>query len=220
MSEPSLTRSLVRAFGPRLPMVSAARGAWDPTPLVPDGTGVGLIVTDGLLVREVRIAGMATIELLGPGDLFEAGHAADQLLVDEERFEVPEHATIAAVGALGAAALVQEPQLAQHLLSAAIGRTRRQLRHRAAVQLPRVEDRLLAVLWLVAERFGRVTDDGVDIGLELRHEQLGRLVGARRPTVTTAIALLCERGLLVRPEGRRLLLEPSSRRALGDPVAA
>lgn len=206
---------LVRAFGQRLPLLDLGPGPWDPASIGTDGHGLAVMVVDGLMVRDVQLDSVITSELLGPGDVFEAGPDPDALLSQSESFEVPEAATIAVVGALSADALAREPGVALRVLRAAANRTRRQLRHRAAVQLPRVEDRVLAVLWLVAERHGRVVGDGVDVGVALRHEVIGRLVGARRPTVTTALSCLSETGTVRRSEDRkRLVLDPASRRSL------
>ena len=54
----------------------------------------------------------------------------------------------------------------------------------AILALPRVESRVLAILWHLADVFGSVNADGVLVPLKLTHERLGRLVGAQRPTVT------------------------------------
>ena len=56
-----------------------------------------------------------------------------------------------------------------------------------------------------------MTSDGVAIPLTLSHRMLGQLVGARRPTVSTAIGELAERGELVRRADGTWLLK-------GDPV--
>lgn len=47
-----------------------------------------------------------------------------------------------------------------------------------AAHLPRVEDRLLLTLWMLAERCGRVTPEGIVLPLALSHEALGRLAAA------------------------------------------
>jgi hypothetical protein len=74
-------------------------------------------------------------------------------------------------------------------------------------QLPRVAERLLAMMWLLAESWGRVTPAGVTLPLMLTHEALGALIGARRPTVSLALAELVQRGAVVRQDGGWLLLE-------------
>jgi len=73
-------------------------------------------------------------------------------------------------------------------------------------QLPRVEDRVLAVLWLLAESWGHVTPAGVRLPLALTHETLGALIGARRPTVTLALRKLTDDGTLVPQDSGWLLL--------------
>lgn len=74
-------------------------------------------------------------------------------------------------------------------------------------QLPRVDQRLLSLLWLLAESWGRVTPAGTALPLKLTHEALGALIGARRPTVTLALRELTERGAIVRQNEGWLLLE-------------
>jgi hypothetical protein len=77
----------------------------------------------------------------------------------------------------------------------------------AICQLPRVEDRLLAIMWLLAESWGTVTSHGTRLPLALTHDALGGLVGASRPTVTLALRELAERGAMVRQSDGLLLLE-------------
>jgi hypothetical protein len=55
-------------------------------------------------------------------------------------------------------------------------------------------------------RWGRVGPSGVVIPLALTHRMLGRLAGAARPTISTALSELRERDELVRrPDGSWLL---------------
>jgi CRP-like cAMP-binding protein len=62
----------------------------------------------------------------------------------------------------------------------------------------RVDDRLLLTLWHLAERWGRVAPDGVVVPLPLAHQRLADLVGAHRPSVTTAMGELARAGALSR----------------------
>ena len=57
----------------------------------------------------------------------------------------------------------------------------------AICQLNRVDRRLLSLFWHLAERWGRMTPDGVVVPLTLSHRMLGQLVGALRPTVSSAL---------------------------------
>jgi Crp-like helix-turn-helix domain len=74
-------------------------------------------------------------------------------------------------------------------------------------QLPRVDQRLLAMMWLLAESWGQVTAAGTSVPLSLTHDVLGGLIGARRSTVTLALGELADRGALIRQGGGWLLLE-------------
>jgi CRP-like cAMP-binding protein len=64
----------------------------------------------------------------------------------------------------------------------------------------RVNDRLLLTLWHAAERWGRVTRDGLMLPLPLPHQRLADLVGAHRPSVTSAMGELVRAGLVSRRE--------------------
>ena len=56
----------------------------------------------------------------------------------------------------------------------------------------------MALFWHLAERWGRMTAEGVVMPLTLSHRLLGELVGARRPTVSAALGELAHEGRLVR----------------------
>ena len=69
---------------------------------------------------------------------------------------------------------------------------------------------MLLLFWHRADRWGRVGRDGVTIPLRLTHEVIAQIVGAQRPTVSTAHhALSCE-GLLTRCSDHTWLLDPRS----------
>jgi CRP/FNR family transcriptional regulator, cyclic AMP receptor protein len=68
----------------------------------------------------------------------------------------------------------------------------------AIAHITRVDERLLALLWLLAERWGRVVPGGVLVSLRLPHRTLAGMVGARRPSVTTALGQLMARGAIER----------------------
>ena len=70
---------------------------------------------------------------------------------------------------------------------------------------------MLALLWHLAERFGRVAPDGVVLGLRLTHRMIGELVGAQRPTVSLALTSLLEDGLVARRDDGTLVLDAASR---------
>jgi hypothetical protein len=66
----------------------------------------------------------------------------------------------------------------------------------------------MAIMWLLAEKWGYVTRAGTVLPLALTHATLGYLIGARRPTVTLALGELAERGRLVKQDDGWLIIEP------------
>ena len=66
----------------------------------------------------------------------------------------------------------------------------------ALAGVERVDERVLLVLWHFADRWGRVTRDGVALRLALTHAQLAEVVQAARTSVSSAIGDLRRRGAL------------------------
>ena len=97
---------------------------------------------------------------------------------------------------------------------------------RAVTHMTRVDDRLLVLMWFLAERWGRVRPEGVVVPLKLTHQLLAALVGAKRPSVTTALGELTAAGLLERRDDGSWLLHgeppevPGRRREQSERVAA
>jgi CRP/FNR family transcriptional regulator, cyclic AMP receptor protein len=105
-----------------------------------------------------------------------------------------------------AAEMTRYPEITATLFDRLSERSLRLATTQAISQLTRVDRRLKALFWHLAERWGRVSGDGVIVPLALTHRILGQLVGARRPTVSTALSELADRGELVRrPDGSWLL---------------
>jgi hypothetical protein len=100
----------------------------------------------------------------------------------------------------------QWPEVFAALVDRAARRAERLVVMQAIGHLTRVDDRLLAMLWCLAERWGRVVPGGVAVNVRLPHRTLAGMVGARRPSVTTALGQLIARGDLERrPEGGWIL---------------
>ena len=92
--------------------------------------------------------------------------------------------------------------------------TRHALLQQTINRLPRVEQRLLALLWSIADRRGVVRCEGVLLGLDVRHETLAQMIGARRPTVSLGLRRLIDEGLIT-AEGDGWLLAPRCAGGLG-----
>src|SRR5205085_7885007 len=191
-------------------------GVWDVSRL--EGAGadhVGLLLLDGVIAREVIVADHVSAELLGPGDLlrpWQPASKADLLPVDV-LWSVLSPSAFAVLDRRFAGELARWPEVTASLFERLSERSQRLATTQAISQLTRVDRRLKALLWHLAERWGRVSGDGVIVPLALTHRILGQLVGARRPTVSTALSELAERGELVRRADGSWLLR-------GDPPDA
>src|SRR4051794_26058537 len=178
-----------------------AVGPWDVSRLSgASADHVGLLLVDGVLSRELVVADQVSAELLGPGDLvrpWQAGNRANLLPV-EALWSVLSPLTVAVLDRRFAAEIARFPEVTTALFERLGERSIRLATTQAISQLTRVDRRLRALFWHLAERWGRVSGQGVIVPLALTHRILGQLVGARRPTVSTALSELTERGELVR----------------------
>jgi hypothetical protein len=184
-------------------------GPWDVTRLTSASADhVGLLLLDGVLSREVIVADHVSAELLGPGDLVRPwqGQSGAGLLPVEAVWSVLSTVNLAVLDRRFAAEVARYPEVTAALFDRLGERSLRLATTQAISQLTRVDRRLKALFWHLAERWGRVSGDGVVVPLALTHRILGQLVGARRPTVSTALSELADREELVRrPDGSWLL---------------
>jgi hypothetical protein len=94
------------------------------------------------------------------------------------------------------------PQITEVLLDRCMARNDALARQLAILSAHPVERRLLLVLWHLAQRWGRVSPDGVRVPLPLTHGLLAEMIGVRRPSLSTAVGHLVDEGRLARPQGR------------------
>src|SRR3954468_16652902 len=190
-------------------------GTWEPgSRHALDPAFIGLLVIEGTLSRDVEIGGRRCSELLGPGDLlrpwdYDEGDATS--VPTESAWTVLEPSRLAVLDGRFARVACRYPELMARL----IGRTLRRSRWLAILltisSMPRVDARVLALFWHLADRWGRVTLDGVVVPVRLTHDMIGRLVGAHRPSVTTALSELARAERISRlPHGWLLRGEPPS----------
>ena len=163
-------------------------GRWE----VPHDTAsgrLGFLMLDGLLARDVVLGGTPCTELLGEGDVIQPWipSTEDGLVRYRVLWHVLAPSRLAVLDDAFARTLADWPQVMAMLLERAIRRTLRMSIHQALLQLSPVETRLLVLFWHLAERWGRVTPDGISVRLRMSHELLGQLVGCRRASVTTAL---------------------------------
>jgi DNA-binding transcriptional ArsR family regulator len=187
----------------------AERGTWHVgTPRNEAGL-LGLLVLDGLLVRRVNFAGVAFAELLGAGDVLRPwSHRSTEVaqLPAESSWEVVVPARLAVLDRRFALSVARWPEITAAVLDRAIRRARGLALQLAVCHLHRLDLRLQIMFWHLAERWGHVTPDGVHLPMTLTHDQLADIVGARRPSVSAALARLRKRRLVTRrPDGTWLL---------------
>jgi CRP/FNR family transcriptional regulator, cyclic AMP receptor protein len=190
-------------------VVDIPRGTWCPGSALTGGSQpIGLLVLDGLLVREATVGDHPSAELLGPGDLLRAweDRDAEVLLPRSVRWSALAPARVGVIDHALAVRAAQWPEIFAALVERAARRAERLVVMQAIGHLTRVDDRLLALLWCLAERWGRVVPEGVLVSLRLPHRTLAGMVGARRPSVTTALGQLLARGDIERrPDGGWIL---------------
>ncbi len=180
---------------------SLSAGEWDAASAVqPDVHHRGFLVIDGLLSREVDVLDRSCVELIGPGDVLrpwswdeEGAHVHAEVgwsVLEPTRLAVLDHGLVRRMNpwpALGVELFARGTRRAHHLAVVL-----------AIAHHPRVDDRLLLTLWHLAERWGRVRPDGIAVPLPLSHQRLAGLVGAHRPSVTTAMGALTRSGAISR----------------------
>jgi CRP-like cAMP-binding protein len=214
-ADPELARGLdprrVREVSQRLfaRAIDVPRGTWSPGRALSGGSQpIGLLVLEGLLVREAIVGDHPCAELLGPGDLLRAwdDRDAEVLLPRTVEWSALSAVRLAVIDQALAVRAAQWPEIFASLVERAARRAERLVVMQAIAHLTRVDDRLLALLWCLAERWGRVAPGGVVVSLRLPHRTLAGMVGARRPSVTTALGQLISRGEIERrPDGGWLL---------------
>lgn len=161
------------------------------------GLHLGYLILDGLMARDLVLAGNTSTELLGEGDVMQPWLVSrDDGLVHYRVFwHVLTPVRLAVLDGDFARRLGDWPQVIAGLLERAVRRTHRMSIHQALLELSPVETRLLVLFWHLSERWGRVTPDGIVLELGLTHQVLGQLVGCRRASVTTALKAICQSGL-------------------------
>jgi CRP/FNR family cyclic AMP-dependent transcriptional regulator len=179
-------------------------GSWDPQRALPDPDGhLGVLVLDGLMTRDVQIASTTCAELVGRGDLLRPWddlrmHAPLQAAVDWHVLAPTELALIdrRLVHGLGA-----WPEIMSVLVLRSVARAQALAVSLAISCMQGLKLRLVVLLWHLADRWGRVGTQGVSIPLPLTHRMVGRLVGASRPSVSTALKELERDGVISPREG-------------------
>jgi CRP-like cAMP-binding protein len=191
-----------------------APGRWEDrfTGVAPEH--MGLLVLDGFLACQVEMADTVSAHMVGPGDVIRPWQRSDpdRMVRSYTRWTVVAPAELAVLDRRVSEAIAHFPEVNAML----VDRLAQQMEHIAISQaigrLNGVDRRVLSLLWHLAGRWGRVGAGGVQLPLQITHGLLAELVGARRPTVSTAVSKLVASGRIERLERGGWLL-------LGRPVS-
>jgi len=197
---------------------SLTPGTWDAGgALEPDVHHRGFLVMDGLLSREVDVMGRRCVELIGPADVMrpwswdaEGAHVHAEVgwtVLEPTRLVVLDHGLVTRINPF--------PQIGVELFSRGTRRAHALAVAFAITQQTRVDRRLLLTLWQLAERWGKVGREGIAIHLPLSHQRLADLVGAHRPSVTTAMGDLARSGAVSRRDSGQWILHGRPPEPLG-----
>ncbi|HEY7266705.1 MAG TPA: Crp/Fnr family transcriptional regulator [Solirubrobacterales bacterium] len=179
--------------------LSSAPGPWAPDGLA-RASGLGILVLDGLLTRNVEIAGTRSREILGAGDVLRPWDDDSALdpLPSTTSWTVLEAARFAVLDQRWRVLAARWPDLGAEILRRVVRRSRWLAVLLAIANTRGVDGRVLLLFWHLAGSWGRVTPAGTLVPFGLTHEVIADLVGARRPSVTTALAGLERAGELER----------------------
>jgi CRP/FNR family cyclic AMP-dependent transcriptional regulator len=182
------------------------KGSWSPCPEPAEAGCLGYLIAEGLLVRRVEVAQGSSVELLGSGDLLRPWQE-DASSFCSASWEVLERSTLLALGPGFTRGLAQWPTVAANLAMCGLRRSRALAADAAIASIVGIDERLLIMLWHLAERWGGPSAEGIRLSIRIPHRLLAEMVGARRPSITSALAQLQETGRLDSgPDGGWILL--------------
>jgi CRP-like cAMP-binding protein len=182
-------------------VLTLPRGPW-PTSVEREPGLMGFLVLDGVLTRNVSLGKIAYPELLGRGDLLRPWQTETdgRLGPVQVTWQVLEPCRVAVLDRRFAGIVGRWPEVVDELLGRALNRARELDLNMAIAQLPLLELRLLALMWHLADRWGETVPDGVKVPIRLTHSLLAAMVLGRRPSVSTTLTELSNRGLVSRVE--------------------
>jgi CRP/FNR family cyclic AMP-dependent transcriptional regulator len=179
------------AGGMSLPLLPAVEGAF------------GLLVLDGMLLRRVTLAERSSAELFGAGDVLrpwqDDGCVAS--LPTRTVWRALEPTRLALLDSGFLETVQRFPAVVDELAARAMASSHLLLARLAIAQMPRLDRRLLALFWYLADRYGHVERDRVTVPVPVSHSVLAELVCAQRPSVTVALRQLLASGEVERLPG-------------------
>jgi CRP/FNR family cyclic AMP-dependent transcriptional regulator len=183
-----------------VPALHLTQGQWDIQQLRRArgvrGEVYGFVLASGAITLDVSLGARTATRALARGELILLDGWDNDTLPARWGWTVLEPSTIGVIDERLEVIAQHWPKLMTSLVIRAADQARHAMLQQAISQLPRVEDRLLAAMWSLADARGVVRQDGILVPLSLTHEALAQMVGARRPTVSLGLKALSTRGLL------------------------
>jgi CRP/FNR family transcriptional regulator, cyclic AMP receptor protein len=182
----------------RVQVRDLAPGAVDLAGLdLPEST-FAVLITRGAITYEVVLDDRVMAEMFLEGDVLLLDSPSPTAPESSCRLVVVQDARLAVLDRRFALAAARWPGLMRAVMSRLADQQHRLAVHGAICQLPRVEQRIIAILCHLASRTGIVTPEGLLLRHPLSHQALGDLIGARRPTVSLAVTSLQHQDLIRR----------------------
>ncbi len=177
-------------------------GQVDPAPLE---AAFAVLVVEGVLGLHTAAGHGRTLEILTRGSICRPAEESPASFVDSSM-----RALARTRLALLDERLCRWPPLTSEIVSRLCQRIRSAHAQKAMDSQPGLERRVLFCLWRLAESCGRRRPDGVEVPVPLTHELLAEVMGAARPSVTTALRRLASAGVVTRTHARGWLLRSDS----------
>lgn len=201
---PAPARAAIATFPVQVAVIG--KGRWRPEADLAGRAPLGVLVVDGVLIRELKLGARVMAELVGTGDVLRPWDDTDLIPGDAR----------ACWQALGQVALVlldgrvarlggTYPDVTSELLARVLRRSRLLSYQQLITSYRDMERRLMALFGLLARRWGRVRPDGVYLPLPIRHHHIAAMISARRPSVSHRLTMLAARELVGRTEGGWLI---------------
>lgn len=183
LSGAALTRARQRAVADTH---HVPQGHWPATRQFPTGppATIGLLIVEGVVLREVGVGAHPIAELLGPGDLLRPWQREGEMTSVPLRtsWTVLEPMHLAILDRDFAQAIDGWPEISAALVCRAMTRAAYASFYLALTNIARLDDRLLGLLWGLADRWGRVQTAGVLVPFR-PHPQRARPARLRAPTI-------------------------------------
>lgn len=151
-----------------------------------------LLILTGFVVRSVRVLDRIALNVLGSGDVMLLDPSDDAVVSvrSEVRFGALGEAHVAVLGRSFLRAAAGYPHLDEWLVRK-LARQQADLAFQLAVaQIPQLDQRIMALLWRLADRWGVQTVAGAVVPIPLTHKHLAALASVRRTSATKVLGQL------------------------------